>query len=547
MVNGIKLVLASTLIFPSICLTAAGEWRITTVDFGVNQRGAPPDVGCGTSLALDSGGKPHISYYDRGNRSLKYARWSGTNWRITTVDVADWGGAFNSLAVDSRDRPHIAYYDFDNGDLKYAHWTGSSWRITVADSEGNVGEDCAIALDSADRPHISYQDVGHGDLKYARWDGNRWDVQFVDRDRWVASGTSIAVDSLGRAHIAYRSRFPEEGLKYARWTGTRWEITFAVKKGGMGRMPSIALDSSNKPHISHLDYYGDNLEYAKWTGTKWENTTVDSKGMMGRYSSIALDAHDRPHISYNGYVPGFDLKYARGYGEGWLIATADSRGQVGEYTSIALDADGDPHVSYYDMTNHALKYACRISGVGIRLNSFSAKTRGDGVNILWETAVEKNLAGFNLYREGDAGRGLGRVKLNAKLITGRSPYAFVDEDVVAGEGYKYWLEAVALSGERATFGPAAVRLPTKTAAFALYQNAPNPTRGQTTFAFSLPAAGRAELKIYDLAGREVWAHEGTFAEGKNELAATFELAPGVYVYRLEAGAEASAKRMVVVK
>ncbi|NIT35807.1 MAG: hypothetical protein GTN49_04800, partial [candidate division Zixibacteria bacterium] len=48
-------------------------------------------------------------------------------------------------------------------------------------------------------------------------------------------------------------------------------------------------------------------------------------------------------------------------------------------------------------------------------------------------------------------------------------------------------------------------------------------------------------------GREVWRHEGNFVEGKNELAATLELAPGVYVYRLEAGGEAAAKRMVVVK
>jgi hypothetical protein len=547
MVNKITLLIAGVL-FSSGFLPAAGEWRITTVDFGDNPGGVPPDVGCGNSLALDSGGKPHISYYDRGNHSLKYARWSGTNWRITNVDVADWGGASNSLAVDSRDRPHIAYYDYGNGDLKYAHWTGSSWRITVVDSGGNVGEYCAIALDSADRPHISYRDVGRGDLKYARWNGNRWDIRYVDRTEWVGYGTSIAVDSLGRAHIAYHSAFPEEGLKYARWTGTRWEITFAVKKGGMGRMPSIALDSSNKPHISHLDYYGANLEYAKWTGTKWENTTVDYKGMMGRYSSIALDAYDRPHISYNGLTPGFDLKYARGYGEGWLITTVDSRGQVGEFTSIALDADGNPHISYYDMTNHALKYACRISGIGIQINSFSAKTRGTAVGVSWETAVEKNLAGFNLYRESvEVSADGSRVKLNDAPITGRSPYRFVDKDVSPGAAYRYWLEAVDLSGERETFGPAEVRMPVKPAAFALYQNAPNPTRGATAFAFSLAESGPAALAVYDLAGREVWRREGTFAEGANELEAALDLTPGVYVYRLRAGDKAAAKKMVVIK
>jgi hypothetical protein len=179
-------------------------------------------------------------------------------------------------------------------------------------------------------------------------------------------------------------------------------------------------------------------------------------------------------------------------------------------------------------------------------DGFVARPFGDTVRISWRGKWQK-LAGFNLYREGDAGRGKGRVKLNAKLITGRSPYTFVDGDVRPGKVYRYWLEAVALSGERATFGPAEVRLSGKAATFALHQNAPNPSRGTTTFAFSLRAAGAAQLKIYDLAGREVWRHEGNFAEGENQLAATLELAPGVYVYRLEAGGDAAAKRMVVVR
>jgi hypothetical protein len=180
-------------------------------------------------------------------------------------------------------------------------------------------------------------------------------------------------------------------------------------------------------------------------------------------------------------------------------------------------------------------------------DGFVARRAGAAVDVSW-WGKWRDLAGFNLYREGLASsRDEGRIKLNAQLITGRSPYNFVDSDVRPGKGYRYWLEAVDLSGEKETFGPAEVQLPTKTAAFALYQNAPNPTRGKTTFTFSLAAAGPAEINIYDLAGREVWRHDGTFAEGKNELAATLELAPGVYVYRLEAGAKAAAKKMVVIR
>jgi hypothetical protein len=180
-------------------------------------------------------------------------------------------------------------------------------------------------------------------------------------------------------------------------------------------------------------------------------------------------------------------------------------------------------------------------------DGFKARPAGGAVAVSWR-GNWRELAGFNLYRESvEVSADASRVKLNPALITGRSPYRFIDKDVSPGVAYRYWLEAVTLNGERETFGPAEVRMPVKPAAFALYQNAPNPTRGATAFAFSLAENGPAALAVYDVAGREVWRHEETFAAGANELEAALELAPGVYVYRLRAGDKAAAKKMVVVR
>jgi hypothetical protein len=60
------------------------------------------DVGWSTSLALDSAGNPHISYFDAMNEDLKYARWTGSSWNIETVDSPGEVGHYTtSLALDS--------------------------------------------------------------------------------------------------------------------------------------------------------------------------------------------------------------------------------------------------------------------------------------------------------------------------------------------------------------------------------------------------------------------------------------------------------------
>ena len=81
----------------------------------------------------------------------------------------------------------------------------------------------------------------------------------------------------------------------------------------------------------------------------------------------------------------------------------------------------------------------------------------------------------------------------------------------------------------------------------LAQNRPNPAKGSTEIAFSLPRSGEARLAVYDPQGRLV----KTLAEG-TQLAGTHRinvsgLKSGVYFYRLEAGRTSLTRRMVVAK
>jgi hypothetical protein len=96
--------------------------------------------------------------------------YSGTEsqWRTENVDFTEKVGWFTSIAVDTGSRVHISYYDETNRDLKYAWWNGSAWINETVDSDGHVGYSTSIKLDDNGIPHISYQHFHPDlDLKYA--------------------------------------------------------------------------------------------------------------------------------------------------------------------------------------------------------------------------------------------------------------------------------------------------------------------------------------------------------------------------------------------
>jgi hypothetical protein len=83
----------------------------------------------------------------------------------------------------------------------------------------------------------------------------------------------------------------------------------------------------------------------------------------------------------------------------------------------------------------------------------------------------------------------------------------------------------------------------------LAQNYPNPFNPTTTIRYSVPEDGLVQMKIYDLAGKEVMS-----LVNENKTAGNYEvkfngasLASGIYFYRINVGKFVQTKRMVLVK
>jgi hypothetical protein len=78
---------------------------------------------------------------------------------------------------------------------------------------------------------------------------------------------------------------------------------------------------------------------------------------------------------------------------------------------------------------------------------------------------------------------------------------------------------------------------------------PNPFNSTTTISFSLPSSSSSSLFVYDIAGREAAViGAGSYSAGIHRISwRADDLPAGVYLLRLESGAQSSMRKVVIVK
>ncbi|MCD4736113.1 MAG: hypothetical protein K8R53_08730 [Bacteroidales bacterium] len=328
------------------------DWVIEVVD-------SSSQVGGYASLALDSNNNPHISYQDRDNYELKYARYDGSSWHI---EVAGSQGGYiatgTSIALDSNNRPHIAYFDRYFDRLYYAHFNGTAWQYATVGTLSNAWDSLlhpSIALDSNDHPHIVccyyWYNVLHN-LKHYFFDGSVWNNQTI------LNGTgffpSIAIDNNDHIHISYRGTGGSNnaGLGYGYYNGSIWQTSNISAGAELAASTAITVDGDNNPHIGYFDTNtGGGLKHAKYNGSIWQFESVSSNSGAG--TSIVVDSVNDIHISSIG---SNELRYSSDTGGTWATQTLDYSSGSGRYTTIAVDSVDRPHISHYAGLINRLKY-----------------------------------------------------------------------------------------------------------------------------------------------------------------------------------------------
>jgi len=293
------------------------------------------------SIAVDTSGRPHISYLGRESSShLAYAYFNGSNWLTETIAS---GVTFHDIAIDGNNLPHICYRQGDN--LIHSHYTGSIWETETART-GVYPDHISIAIDSAEAIHVSYYNSNSKDLAYVKKTVS-WSAPTVidgsgDTTSEVGSYNSIALDNSDNPHISYKS---VNSLKHAQWN-VSWSTETVTNEAAS--YTSLAFDNSNNPLISYHETSALDLKLARYSGSTWSTETVDAGGIAGNSSSLNIDPDGEIHILYIKDI--VYVMHAWNSGLAWEFETVDN----GEHVASATFGTIKIFMAYI---NNSLKYA----------------------------------------------------------------------------------------------------------------------------------------------------------------------------------------------
>ena len=88
-----------------------------------------------------------------------------------------------------------------------------------------------------------------------------------------------------------------------------------------------------------------------------------------------------------------------------------------------------------------------------------------------------------------------------------------------------------------------------TAGFELYQNTPNPFKGETLIGFNLPQEAAVTIRIHDVNGKALKLIRGDFAKGYNSIDVTSAELPaiGLLYYTVETAEFSATKKMIILE
>lgn len=234
------------------------------------------------------------------------------------------------------------------------------------------------------------------------------------------------------------------------------------------------------------------------------------------------------------------------------LSDRDGTGAVYAYFTGDVDINNTPSTT--DDVEGFFCVRVDVAPTAVQLSGLTATPalRSSGVVLSWETSMEVNHQGFHVYRSDEVNGSYAR--LTDALITGHSPYQWIDTSARGGMRYYYMVGAVDMAGAEVRYGPVEVTTPGLSMRAALAPAEPNPFRQRTQIRFTLGHESPVKLTVVDVSGRKVATlvdqaltpgeHERWWDGRSDDGRAA---AAGVYFYRLETNDTRDTRKMVLLR
>lgn len=507
--------------------------------------GMGPNVICVTVSGTDvyvggtftnGGGVPNADYIARWDGSAWYALGNGLNAAVSDIAVSGndvyAGGLFTDAGGNaSADR--------------IARWDGNTWNAMGTGANGQVNTvaigDAGVFIGGSFTAVSGVANTG----SIARWNGSTWNSVGGGLPNVVyemdASGSDVYI-----AGAFLDAGGLIDGDRIIRWDGAAWHT---LGTGVSGGFPVAVTIYGNDVYVgggfTNAGGVNNTSRIARWDGSTWHS--VGGGISNGGVNAIA--------VSGNNVFVGGDFLNAGGLTEGDRIARFDGVTWY-EMDGGLSDEVNDVAVSGFDvyagglfLNAGGLADGDRIARwenaavLPVELSGFQAILQENNVLLRWQTATERQNAGFHIQRSTD-----GKTWENIAFVSGNGDthsvrrYEHLDSKPLAGKNY-YRLQQVDIDGR---FQYSAIKIVSFKSQ--LFRIAPNPvSSGSVQLFFPEKCSGAYRIDMYNNAGGHVKNQVGAFEENRNQeiVISTGEFEPGIYVIRVEVNGMVQTEELVI--